>query len=116
MQLWPGAVNFPDFFAQQTIDWWTSQVQSLHNQLPLDGLWIDLAEPSSFCSGDICELPGEWPDVALHSCRPISCESALKFHHGHQVMSADVYEYVCSSDLYGMRENFRPIAVRVQAT
>ena len=58
LQLWPGAVNFPDFFAQQTIDWWTSQIQGLNSQLPLDGLWIDMHEPSNFCTGDICVLPG----------------------------------------------------------
>ena len=60
MQLWPGAVNFPDFFAQQTIDWWTSQIQGLNGQIPLDGLWIDMHEPSNFCTGDICVLPGAY--------------------------------------------------------
>ena len=58
MQLWPGAVNFPDFFAQQTMEWWTSQIQGVYSQLPLDGLWIDLDEPSNFCTGDVCVLPG----------------------------------------------------------
>ena len=53
MQLWPGAVNFPDFFAQQTIEWWTSQIQGVYSQLPLDGLWIDMHEPSNFCTGDV---------------------------------------------------------------
>ena len=60
MQLWAGAVNFPDFFAQQTIDWWTSQIKGLYSQLPLDGLWIDMHEPSSFCSGDVCQVPGDF--------------------------------------------------------
>ena len=58
VQLWAGAVNFPDFFAQQTINWWTSQIRSIHSQLPLDGLWIDMHEPSNFCTGDVCLLPG----------------------------------------------------------
>ncbi len=64
-QLWAGAVNFPDFFAQQTIDWWTSQIKGLHSQLPLDGLWIDMHEPSSFCTGDVCQVPGDF--FCLHS-------------------------------------------------
>ena len=60
VQLWAGAVNFPDFFAQQTIDWWTSQIQGLHSQLPFDGLWIDMHEPSNFCTGDVCQVPGNF--------------------------------------------------------
>lgn len=78
MQLWPGAVNFPDFFAQQTIEWWTSQIQGVYSQLPLDGLWIDMHEPSNFCTGDVCVLPGAlqtrlWQ---CHLCSMLVCVSA----------------------------------------
>jgi hypothetical protein len=26
-------------------------------QVPFDGLWIDMNEPSNFCSGEVCRLP-----------------------------------------------------------
>ena len=78
LQLWAGAVNFPDFFAQQTIDWWTSQIQNLYSQLPLDGLWIDMHEPSNFCSGDVCTLPGDCSE-SLPVTRCLECKSGI-FH------------------------------------
>lgn len=54
LQLWPGAVHFPDFSSNATLSWWTSQMQAFYNQLPFDGIWIDMNEPSNFCTGDVC--------------------------------------------------------------
>ena len=58
MQLWPGAVSWPDFLARRTTTWWTAQLQALYSQIPLDGLWLDMNEPSNFCTGDVCTQYG----------------------------------------------------------
>ena len=59
LQLWAGSVHFPDFSSNATVSWWTSQMQTLYGQLPFDGIWIDMNEPSNFCTGDVCSDPGK---------------------------------------------------------
>ncbi|KAK3612142.1 hypothetical protein CHS0354_031217 [Potamilus streckersoni] len=50
-KVWPGLTAFPDFTHPKIIDYWTRQVRSLYNQLPFDGLWIDMNEPANFVEG-----------------------------------------------------------------
>jgi len=54
LQLWSGAVNYPDFFAKQTQKWWEEQIRAFNENIPLDGIWIDMNEADNYCSGDIC--------------------------------------------------------------
>eukprot|EP00884_Botryococcus_braunii_P020446 jgi/Botrbrau1/7085/Bobra.0165s0107.1 len=57
-QLWPGGVNFPDFMSPQGQSWWRQQLEAMYRQLPFDGLWLDMNEPSNYCTGDVCVDPG----------------------------------------------------------
>lgn len=61
-QVWPGYTAFPDFFSANAQSWWTAQIQSFHNQLPFDGMWIDMNEPSNFCNGE-CTNTGSAPSL-----------------------------------------------------
>ncbi|KAJ7209873.1 glycosyl hydrolases family 31-domain-containing protein [Mycena haematopus] len=49
-QVWPGYTVFPDWFAPNTLGWWT---QALKNWSALgiefSGIWLDMNEASSFC-------------------------------------------------------------------
>ncbi|OZJ03699.1 hypothetical protein BZG36_03499 [Bifiguratus adelaidae] len=50
-QVWPGYTVFPDWFSPSTSDWWTESMRNFTNRVNVDGIWLDMNEPSSFCIG-----------------------------------------------------------------
>ncbi|CAH1773121.1 unnamed protein product [Owenia fusiformis] len=59
--VWPkGPTVFPDYFKPATKDWWKEQCQAHHDEIPFDGLWIDMNEPANFGTND--ERPFNWPE------------------------------------------------------
>ena len=44
-------VKFPDFWRDNTKEWWKNQIVKFYNQLNFSGLWIDMNEPASFTNG-----------------------------------------------------------------
>jgi alpha-glucosidase (family GH31 glycosyl hydrolase) len=51
--VWPGNTFYPDFSNPNATSWWKKQVKSFHDQVPFDGLWIDMNEPSNFVVGSL---------------------------------------------------------------
>ncbi|XP_074967754.1 lysosomal alpha-glucosidase isoform X1 [Phalacrocorax aristotelis] len=49
--VWPGPTAFPDFTNPETHEWWYDMVKDFHDQVPFDGMWIDMNEPSNFVEG-----------------------------------------------------------------
>lgn len=50
-KVWPGPTAFPDFTNPETHEWWHDMVRDFHEQVPFDGMWIDMNEPSNFVEG-----------------------------------------------------------------
>ena len=49
---WPGHTYWPDFTKPATIDWWVDQYLTFASDgMPVDGTWVDMNEPTSFCNG-----------------------------------------------------------------
>lgn len=49
--VWPGVTAFPDWFADKITDYWNNEFEmffSAEKGVDIDGLWIDMNEPSSF--------------------------------------------------------------------
>ncbi|EIE19743.1 hypothetical protein COCSUDRAFT_31111 [Coccomyxa subellipsoidea C-169] len=67
-QLWPGACHWPDFKNPNATTWWTSMIKSVYDDLKLDGLWIDMNEPSNYCTGDVC-----WNDDTVPARNDFVC-------------------------------------------
>ncbi|XP_071095912.1 lysosomal alpha-glucosidase-like [Haliotis cracherodii] len=52
-EVWPGKTVFPDFTHPKAEAWWQKHAQIMHAQLPFDGIWIDMNEPSNFKDGSV---------------------------------------------------------------
>ncbi|KAG2214664.1 hypothetical protein INT46_005681 [Mucor plumbeus] len=50
-EVWPGYTTFPDWWHPNATEYWTKEIVDWVNLLGVDGLWIDMNEPSSFCLG-----------------------------------------------------------------
>jgi alpha-glucosidase len=49
--VWPGYTVFPDWLSNQSVSWWTDSLKEWYAKIPIDGIWIDMSEVSSFCVG-----------------------------------------------------------------
>jgi alpha-glucosidase (family GH31 glycosyl hydrolase) len=49
--VWPGSVAWPDFGHPNATAYWGGLLADMHGRVPLDGLWLDMNEPSNFCDG-----------------------------------------------------------------
>ncbi|CAH1794350.1 unnamed protein product [Owenia fusiformis] len=70
-KVWPGNTAYPDFTNPTTIDYWYQSASDFHNQVPFDGLWTDMNEPSNFdvgstegCSTNPLDDPPFTPGIA----------------------------------------------------
>ncbi|KAL3284606.1 hypothetical protein HHI36_018760 [Cryptolaemus montrouzieri] len=52
-----GSTVWPDFTHPNTVDYWTLMLKDFHNEVAIDGAWIDMNEPSNFYSGQITGCP-----------------------------------------------------------
>ncbi|KAJ7435017.1 glycosyl hydrolases family 31-domain-containing protein [Mycena galericulata] len=51
-QVWPGYTVFPDWFAPNTLGWWTEGLKNWSALgVAFSGIWLDMNEASSFCDG-----------------------------------------------------------------
>ncbi|XP_060535181.1 lysosomal alpha-glucosidase-like isoform X2 [Cylas formicarius] len=48
---------WPDFTHPNTVDYWTLLIKDFHKQVPFDGAWIDMNEPSNFLNGAVTGCP-----------------------------------------------------------
>ncbi|XP_051686446.2 lysosomal alpha-glucosidase [Oryctolagus cuniculus] len=90
-KVWPGPSAFPDFTNPETLDWWQDMVAEFHAQVPFDGMWIDMNEPSNFvrgseygCPNNTLEKPPYLPGVAGGALQAATiCASSHQFLSTH---------------------------------
>uniref|UniRef100_A0A7S3NAI4 Alpha-glucosidase n=1 Tax=Euplotes harpa TaxID=151035 RepID=A0A7S3NAI4_9SPIT len=47
----PGECVFVDFFMHNSIPYWQDQMETLHQMVAFDGVWLDMNEISNYCDG-----------------------------------------------------------------
>ncbi|CAL8092226.1 unnamed protein product [Calicophoron daubneyi] len=50
-EVWPGETVYPDFSHPKAPQWMLADATRYHKEVPFDGLWIDMNEPSNFKEG-----------------------------------------------------------------
>ncbi len=53
---WPGFSVWPDWLVSQSHEQWNNSLSTWYQDVPFDGIWIDLSEASSFVVGSHPEL------------------------------------------------------------
>jgi len=57
---WPnGRTAIPNFFKNETKEWWSSEFRKFYDTAKFSGIWIDMNEPSNFDTN--LEKPFNWP-------------------------------------------------------
>jgi len=58
--VWPGVTVFPDWFSKNVVSWWNNEFSTFFDPatgVDIDGLWIDMNEPSNFPCYFPCDNP-----------------------------------------------------------
>ncbi|XP_075268397.1 maltase-glucoamylase isoform X1 [Opisthocomus hoazin] len=50
-EVWPGQTVFPDYTNPDCTSWWVEECKIFYNQVPYDGIWIDMNEVANFVPG-----------------------------------------------------------------
>jgi len=58
---WPGASALPDFLNKKAREWWAKLVEEYVREYDVDGLWIDMNEPTNM-DGDLL-FTGGWAEL-----------------------------------------------------
>ena len=66
-KVWPNYTAFVDFLHPESDNFWNTGLTELHNLLPFDGLWLDMNEPSNFCTK---KDEGSKDDTPIGECYP----------------------------------------------
>lgn len=51
-KVWPGITAFPDFTNKKTHAYWEKYMKKFHDDVPYDGIWLDMNEIVGFCDGE----------------------------------------------------------------
>ncbi|OQV25082.1 Sucrase-isomaltase, intestinal [Hypsibius exemplaris] len=81
-KVWPdGRSAFPDFFKNDTLQWWTDMIEEQYTVqgIKFDALWLDMNEVSSFDTNEDAASPDSWycdkPEAlpGNHTCFSLQC-------------------------------------------
>eukprot|EP00013_Stygamoeba_regulata_P005203 CAMPEP_0177640502 /NCGR_PEP_ID=MMETSP0447-20121125/6576_1 /TAXON_ID=0 /ORGANISM="Stygamoeba regulata, Strain BSH-02190019" /LENGTH=1002 /DNA_ID=CAMNT_0019142575 /DNA_START=142 /DNA_END=3150 /DNA_ORIENTATION=- len=73
--VWPGPTSFPDFWHPNATAYWENEISLFLQQVPFDGLWIDMNEISNaFCTGECSTSQCNPPPDSISELQQIADE------------------------------------------
>jgi len=89
-QVWPGNVNYPDWFNPNTSLFWDIGLNLLYQEVPFHGVWLDMNEASNFVPGENGFVPAKDDLLNLPPYKPARPEEFIftktmrmdAVHHG----------------------------------
>lgn len=66
-KVWPNHTVFLDFFNEDAKEIWARGLKDLHEQVPFDGLWLDMNEATLFCNGECPEGSDSYQNATPYS-------------------------------------------------
>lgn len=107
-KVWPGLTYFPDFTPsnRNVSIYWEKMLRDFHSILPVDGIWLDMNDPSNFfirgtragCAGNSLNNPPYTPVNYVPFYRKTVCMDAKH---------ADGSPHIATHNFYGHYENMR---------
>eukprot|EP00798_Chlamydomonas_sp_ICE-L_P029223 gene29223-12946_t len=74
--VWPGPTHWPDFLNPEATPYWQKWLQQMHSAVPFDGIWLDMNEPSNFCSGgDVCRVSSSFSISTMLTKCHLTCDA-----------------------------------------
>lgn len=119
--VWPGNTVFPDFSNPKTGDYWRDMLAGYHAEVPFDGVWIDMNEPSNFrdggtegCTNSTLDNPPYTPrvtggDLASRTLCPSSKQYISTHYDLHSLTGA--LEMKATSEALMSIRNKRPFVI-----
>ncbi|XP_068605748.1 lysosomal alpha-glucosidase [Brachionichthys hirsutus] len=103
-KVWPGPTAFPDFTNAETRRWWENCIRDFHAKVKVDGLWIDMNEPTSFVQGSVEGCPASDLEIPPYTPRVIGGQLSSRT----LCMSAQqkVSTHYNLHNMYGLSEAF----------
>lgn len=114
---WPGEVIMPDFTSPYARNMWAEWVYNFNydeNTTPIDGLWIDMNDPSTFCTGECgnAKCEGEKTDAQKNMSKPYH-RIGHKLDMEHMTLDLASRQYLGNHyDLHNMYGFYESIATR----
>ncbi|BCU67737.1 alpha-glucosidase [Sulfolobales archaeon HS-7] len=87
--MWPGSSAYPDFFKEETRDWWSEEIRRWVSQ-GIDGIWLDMNEPTDFSR--LTHPEGELGRIALRDDRFLTAfdDDVVHVFRGKEILHNEV--------------------------
>lgn len=83
---WNGFSVWPDFLVPQGQQFWTEQFLEFHQKLQFDGFWLDVSDPTSWCTGSCGQYQRELNPIHVPFALPGDSNTSIAIDYRYPEM------------------------------